>query len=727
MREQLTDDRLGTVIQGRYRLHSLLARGGMGAVFLCDDLRLSGQRWAIKEMLPALPVETALLAESFRREAEMLARLRHPSLPTIVDSFVEDTRHYLVMEYSPGPTLTRHIQQCGPLSQPQALQWGLELAEVLSYLHSQQPPIIFRDLKPDNILVGEENRLKLVDFGLARHFRPGQRRDTQAAGSIGYTAPEQWQDLEQSDQRSDIYGWGAVLHFLLSGKPPSSNYAQQKLSQLRPDLDERFEYMVLKCLEADPGLRYQDCADLIRLLRSRSQEASRWPAVSPRRWLALLLFPALLLAALLWAAWPTAPLPAADESLQIRTLLAQTAPLKAKLRHQPAGPERLALLRKITQDYPLDGEAQILLGNALARQHGQPGLRLPVISSISGSEYEGVQMLTGLALAQREINQRGGIVDARRPEQGPQQIVLDFVNCESRQDLTLDAYQQAAAQKQYALAIGPWSSQQLLLVSPILEAAGFPTIAPTASDPRTTHLGPNSLTVADSDDGRVQALARFFAQEGLKRAVIINNQESVVGHSSAARFRQEFAALGGTVVAELGYLQDTDDYSPVLDKLTQVRADCVFMADYRAAPVRVVVGQLRSRGWRLRVGSLAAMYSGTALDGGREMDGLVVCSYFLAQDPSPQVREFALRYREFTGSATPSHREAYSYDCLNLIAQAINQAGFERSALRDYLNSLGKTRPPYLGVSGRFTPSRQQETRHPYILEVRDNKLQVLP
>ena len=172
MFEQDADGRLGSVIQGRYRLKSFLARGGMGSVFLCDDLRLSGQRWAIKEMLAVHPLEACLFEESFRREAEMLAQLRHPSLPAIVDSFVEENRNYLVMEYIPGETLSRHIEQGGPVSREQALQWGLELAEVLSYLHAQSPPVIFRDLKPDNILVTEGSRLKLVDFGLARQFRP---------------------------------------------------------------------------------------------------------------------------------------------------------------------------------------------------------------------------------------------------------------------------------------------------------------------------------------------------------------------------------------------------------------------------------------------------------------------------------------------------------------------------------------------------------------------------
>ncbi|MFN8610069.1 MAG: serine/threonine-protein kinase [Vulcanimicrobiota bacterium] len=294
------DQRLGSVIQERYRLEAFLARGGMGAVFLCEDLRLAGQKWAIKEMLSASPAEAALVRDSFRREAEMLARLRHPSLPAIVDSFVEGQHHYLVMEYIPGLTLARHIQESGPADQNRATRWGVELAGVLAYLHGQQPPVIFRDLKPENIMVSEGGALKLVDFGLARHFRQGQRRDTQAVGSVGYSPPEQWQDQEQSDQRSDIYGWGAVLHFVLSGKPPSPSYSRQKLREYRPDLNGRLEAVVLKCLEPQPGLRYQTSQDLLRALQGDSGHGEASPKRRRPPWLALA---GLLLALLVCLAW----------------------------------------------------------------------------------------------------------------------------------------------------------------------------------------------------------------------------------------------------------------------------------------------------------------------------------------------------------------------------------------------------------------------------------------
>lgn len=722
MNESNWQERLGSVVQGRYRLKSFLARGGMGAVFLCEDLRLTGQVWAIKEMLSVNPLETPLVEEAFRREAEMLAGLRHESLPAIVDSFVEGTRHYLVMEYIAGVTLTRYLEGVGPLPSHQALGWGLELAEVLNYLHSQRPAVIFRDLKPDNVMVTEDQRLKLVDFGLARHFRPGKTRDTQAAGSIGYSPPEQWEDSDQTDERSDIYGWGAVLHFLLSAKPPSPVYGQQNLRQYRPDLEAGLEQLVLKCLAPDPTCRYADCRELILALKGL-RTAIPTARKSPK-WLPWLAMVGLLLAAGLGYTFTRSP-QAPQPTLEMEQILQRTADIKSSLREKlESGQVASAIgpLQKLTRDYPQDGEAQVLLNNALVLQSQRPRLVIPVFSSTSGSEYEGVQMLNGLALAQRELNQQG-VVDARRPQVGAQSIVLDYVNCDSRQELTLEGYLKAAARPEYALAIGPWSSQQLRIVAPILESAGFPTVAPTASDPGTSELGANCLTVADTDAGRVKALAGFFIDHGLRRAVVLRNEESVVGHSSAALFAREFDSLGGTTVAELGYLQETSDYSALVDRVAKVEADCVFMPEYRAGVVMTVTRQLRSRA-PLRVGSLAAMYSHSPLESGQGLDGLVVCSYFFAQSPS--VRDFTSRYQRFTGSNTPSHREANAYDSLYLIAQAIREVGFERAALREYLNSLGKTRPLYRGVSGEFSPRRHREMRQPYILEMRDGELRML-
>ncbi len=157
------------------------------------------------------PQEIAEAAENFKREAHILAALKHPNLPSIYEQFSETGRWYLIMDFIEGETLEEHLmkKQEGHLSVEETLQIGLQLCTVLAYLHSRQPPIIFRDLKPSNIMLTPEGNLYLIDFGIARHFKPGQNRDTIALGSPGYAAPEQY-GKAQTTPRSDIYSLGAV-------------------------------------------------------------------------------------------------------------------------------------------------------------------------------------------------------------------------------------------------------------------------------------------------------------------------------------------------------------------------------------------------------------------------------------------------------------------------------------------------------------------------------------
>lgn len=173
-------------MMNRYRVVRFVGRGGMGAVYLCEDLRLPGKQWALKEMILHDPGVAEQVRDSFQREAQFLAGLRHRSLPLIVDVFSIEDRQYLVMEFIHGETLAQRVENQGVPSDTTALSWALELAQVLDYLHRQDRPIIFRDLKPENIIITDDGHVKVIDFGLARHFEPGKRRDTQASGTVGY-------------------------------------------------------------------------------------------------------------------------------------------------------------------------------------------------------------------------------------------------------------------------------------------------------------------------------------------------------------------------------------------------------------------------------------------------------------------------------------------------------------------------------------------------------------
>ncbi|WP_026369610.1 protein kinase domain-containing protein [Kallotenue papyrolyticum] len=208
-------------LAGRYRLDRLLGSGGFGAVYLATDMRLH-RAVAIKvcstNSLP--PHEAAEAARLFQHEALTLARLRHPGLTAIWDYFQEGDHWYLVMEYVPGETLRDLLRRVGgPLPLAEALNYARQLCAVLGYLHSQQPPIVFRDLKPANIMVTPDGQLKLIDFGIARLFSPGKAADTAQFGTPGYAPPEQYGG--QTEPRSDIYSLGVVVHQMITGHHPT--------------------------------------------------------------------------------------------------------------------------------------------------------------------------------------------------------------------------------------------------------------------------------------------------------------------------------------------------------------------------------------------------------------------------------------------------------------------------------------------------------------------------
>ena len=257
------------VITGRYRLGKLLGSGGFGAVYLAEDLRLQ-RPVAIKicstRSLP--PDEATQAARLFQSEALTLARLRHPGLTAVWDYFSQDDEWFLVMEYVPGQTLRAVLKQhVGPLPVPQAVDYTSQLCEVLRYLHQQPHPIVFRDLKPGNIMVTPEGELKLIDFGIARLFSPGKITDTAQFGTPGYAPPEQYGG--QTEPRSDIYSLGAVVHQMLTGhNPAASPFALPPARLVNPKLTPEIELALLRATAHKPADRFPTVDDFCAALQT---------------------------------------------------------------------------------------------------------------------------------------------------------------------------------------------------------------------------------------------------------------------------------------------------------------------------------------------------------------------------------------------------------------------------------------------------------------------------
>jgi serine/threonine-protein kinase len=267
-----------TVLAVRYIIVRRVGGGGMGAVYQATDQRIQGKLWAIKEMSDAAitnPLERQQAVDAFRREAQLLATLDHGNLPRVSDYFTEGGKHYLVMDFVQGHTLEEVLQDASDfLAEDEVVDWALQLCDVLAYLHSRQPPVIFRDLKPGNVMLDSEGRIKLIDFGIARLFQPGKSKDTQIMGTPGYAAPEQY-GTGQTDPRSDIYMLGATLyHIVTLERPPEaidllvSSTKPIKPSQINPQVSKALEGVVLKAMELSPHQRWQSAEEVKTALLS---------------------------------------------------------------------------------------------------------------------------------------------------------------------------------------------------------------------------------------------------------------------------------------------------------------------------------------------------------------------------------------------------------------------------------------------------------------------------
>ncbi len=267
-----------TLLGGRYSIMRKLGHGGMGAVYLVSDVRLSGKLWAVKEMSDAAitdPLEKQNAVQAFKHEAALLATLEHPNLTKVVDFFADLGKHFLVMDYIEGQTLAELLQtRQKPFSEHEVLPWAEQLCHVLHYLHSRPQPIIFRDLKPGNIMLDRMGRVKLIDFGIARLFKPGKQRDTMSYGTSGYAPPEQY-GKGQTDVRSDIYALGATLHHLLTLRDPADQpFRFPSIRSLNPSVSAHVDEAIMKAVEQEPEKRWQCVDDFAAALCAASQPAN---------------------------------------------------------------------------------------------------------------------------------------------------------------------------------------------------------------------------------------------------------------------------------------------------------------------------------------------------------------------------------------------------------------------------------------------------------------------
>ncbi len=255
---------IGMLLNNRYEILTEIGRGGMSAVYLARDRNLNKQ-WAVKEVEKQTGNRNnQIVVQSLLAEAGMMKQLNHPLIPRIVDIFEDSSTIYIVMDYMEGISLDRYLREHGPLPQEAVVHIGIQLCEALSYLHTRRPPIIYRDMKPANIMLNDPERMsvQLFDFGIAREYKEGRTGDTVLLGTPGFAAPEQCRVGKQTDARTDIFGLGVTLYNLVTGHSPAEDFKLYPIRHWNTKLSDGLEQVILKCTKAEPEERYQSCEEL---------------------------------------------------------------------------------------------------------------------------------------------------------------------------------------------------------------------------------------------------------------------------------------------------------------------------------------------------------------------------------------------------------------------------------------------------------------------------------
>lgn len=259
---------IGQLIDGKYEVLTLIGKGGMSKVYLARDKRLNKQ-WAVKEIQKrGRDKNNEIVVQSAIAEANMIKQLDHTAIVRIVDIIETSDVIYIIEDFIEGRTLAEILEEDGSQPQEQVIEWSKEICEALEYLHTRKPPIIYRDMKPANVMLKPDGHIKIIDFGIAREYKNQNTADTVSLGTKGYAAPEQFGGKGQTDARTDVYCLGATMYHLLTGHNPCEPpYEIYPIRRWNPQLDAGLEAVVNKCTQLNPPDRYQSCAELLYALQ----------------------------------------------------------------------------------------------------------------------------------------------------------------------------------------------------------------------------------------------------------------------------------------------------------------------------------------------------------------------------------------------------------------------------------------------------------------------------
>lgn len=275
---------IGSIVDGKYKILSKIGQGGMSTVYLALNER-ANKSWAVKEVRKDGEADFEVIKQSQIVETNLLKKLNHPNLPSIIDVIDKEDCFLIVMDYIEGNPLSDAIKVKKRLPCEDVIEWAKQLCDVLEYLHTRKPPIIYRDMKPANIMLRPDGSVMLIDFGIAREFKEQNIEDTTCLGTRGYAAPEQFGGRGQTDARTDIYCLGATIYHLITGHNPSDPpYEMYPIRHWDSSFSSGLEKIIIKCTQRNPEDRYQSCAELLYALEHYEEEEEGYKKIQNVKW-----------------------------------------------------------------------------------------------------------------------------------------------------------------------------------------------------------------------------------------------------------------------------------------------------------------------------------------------------------------------------------------------------------------------------------------------------------
>ncbi len=268
---------VGEVINKKYEILKLIGKGGMSRVYLAMDMNIH-KPWAVKEIdKSAKDQNNDVVIQSAIAEANLIKELDHNAIVRIVDIIDEPDKIFIIEDFIEGETLNSIVLREGAQPQDKVIEWAIQICGALEYLHTRKPPIIYRDMKPANVMLKPEGNVKIIDFGIAREYKAQNNEDTKCLGTKGFAAPEQFGGKGQTDARTDVYCLGVTMYYLITGKNPSEPpYEIYPIRHWNPKLSSGLEAIILKCTRPNPADRFQSCAELSYALKHYEEYTAQY-------------------------------------------------------------------------------------------------------------------------------------------------------------------------------------------------------------------------------------------------------------------------------------------------------------------------------------------------------------------------------------------------------------------------------------------------------------------